>query len=94
MLEAVAGVADLTATICAGQTILHFLAEWLSDTARSELLELAGRLLRQAQAAGVSIDAACGNGVGSERGWTPLHKAASSCSPFGSLLVEAGADIK
>lgn len=94
MLEAVAGVAELTASTCAGQTILHFLAKWLSDTARSELLEVAGRLLRQAQAAGASIDAACSDGAGSQRGWTPLHTAAASCSPFGRLLVEDGADIK
>lgn len=91
VLDALASApgANLAATTAAGLNILHLLAEKLSDTARPELLELAGRLLRQALAAGVSIDAAAG-----DRGWTPLHTAAACCSPFGRLLVEAEADVK
>lgn len=91
MLEAVAGTlgADLAATTPAGQTILHVLVERLSNNARPELVELSGRLLHRSLAAGVPLDAAAG-----DRAWAPLHLAAACCSPFGPLLVEAGADVK
>lgn len=69
--------------------MLHVLAERLNNNARPELVELAGRLLHRTLAAGLSLDAAAGG-----RAWAPLHVAAACCSPFGRLLVEAGADVK
>ena len=53
------------------------------------MLELSQRLLAKAVAAGVPLNVAAGGCC-----WTPLHTAAASHSPFGRLLIEAGADVK
>lgn len=81
--------ADLMVTTDAGQSLLHLLAEHLRGNVLPILLELGERLLGKARAAGLALDAAAG-----KEHWTPLHTAVKSHSPFGRVLIAAGADVK